>query len=94
MGLFGTLLFLPLVLPVYFWDKSRQEQIIGGSGVDWVIVRPGILTNGPKRGTYRHGENVGSYILSASTSRADVADFMLQQLTDDTYLHKAPGLAG
>lgn len=94
MGLFGTLLFLPLFLPIYFWDKSRQEQIIAASGVRWVIVRPGILTNGPKRGTYRHGENVGSYILSASSSRADVADFMLKQLTDDTYLHKAPGVAG
>ena len=94
MGLFGTLLFLPVFLPVYFWDKSRQEQIIVDSGVDWVIVRPGILTNGPKRGTYRHGDNVGSYILPAWSSRADVADFMLKQLTDDTYLHKAPGLAG
>ena len=94
MGLFGTLLFLPLFLPIYFWDKSRQEQIIAASGVDWIIVRPGILTNGAQRGTYRHGENVGSYILSASSSRADVADFMLKQLTNDTYLHKAPGIAG
>ena len=94
MGLFGTLLFLPVFLPIYFWDKSRQEQIIAESDVDWVIVRPGILTNGRKRGTYRHGENVGSYVLSAWSSRADVADFMLKQLTDDTYLHKAPGLVG
>ena len=92
MGLFGTLFFLPVFLPVYFWDKSRQEQIIAESGLDWVIVRPGILTNGPRRGTYRHGENVGSYILSAWSSRADVADFMLNQLTDDAYLHKAPAL--
>lgn len=92
MGLFGTLLFLPLVLPIYFWDKSRQEKAIGESDLDWIIVRPGILTNGAKRGTYRHGENVGSYIIPGRVSRADVADFMLKQLTDDTYVHKAPGL--
>ena len=92
MGLFGTLLFLPLVLPIYFWDKSRQEKIISESELDWTIVRPGILTNGAKRGVYRHGENVGSYIIPGRISRADVADFMLNQLSDDTYLRKAPGL--
>ena len=92
MGLFGTLLFLPIALPIYFWDKSRQERIISASNLEWVIVRPGILTNGAKRGVYRHGENVGSYIIPGRISRADVADFMLNQLTDDTYLHKAPGL--
>lgn len=92
MGLFGTLLFLPVFLPIYFWDKSRQEKAIGESDLDWVIVRPGILTNGAKRGTYRHGEKVGSYIVPGVISRADVADFMLKQLTDDTYLRKAPGL--
>lgn len=92
MGLFGTLLFLPVFLPIYFWDKARQERVIAESGVEWVIVRPGILTNGAKRGVYRHGENVGSYLLAGRILRADVADFMLNQLTDDTYLHKAPGL--
>jgi hypothetical protein len=37
--------------------------------------------------------NVGSYILPAWSSRADVADFMLQQLTSDQYLQTAPGIA-
>lgn len=92
MGLPGTFFVLPVVLPIYFWDKSRQEQVIAASDRDWVIVRPGVLTNGPKRGKYRHGLKVGSYIIPAMSSRADVADFMLNQLTDDTYLRKAPGL--
>lgn len=92
MGLLGTWLALPVFLPIYFWDKARQERAISESDVDWVIVRPGILTNGAKRGIYRHGENVGSYILPGRISRADVAEFMLKQLTDDTYVHKASGL--
>jgi putative NADH-flavin reductase len=61
--------------------------------LDWVIVRPGQLTNGSKRGTYRTGNDIGSYILTVKISRADVADFMLRQLTDNTYLGQTPSVA-
>jgi len=62
------------------------------SSLDWVIVRPGQLTNGRKRGTYQHGSNVGSFIWSVSISRADTADFMLNQLGETPYLRQAPGV--
>jgi hypothetical protein len=55
-------------------------------------VRPGALTNGARKGKYRHGANVGSFLWTVRISRADVADFMLNQLTDDTYLRAAPGV--
>ena len=58
---------------------------------DWVIVRPATLTNGAARGEYQHGD-VGSYFLPTRVSRADVADFMLNQLHDDFYLGTAPGI--
>lgn len=93
LGLLPSLTFLPLVLPIYFWDKSRQEQVIAASDVDWVIVRPGVLTDAPKSASYRHGVEVGSYFGITRSSRADVADLMLNQLTDDTYLRSAPGIA-
>jgi len=92
MGLSYTLFVIPVILPFYFWDKARQERIIAQSAVSWVIVRPGVLTNGARRGHYRHGPNVGSYIRTVRISRADVADFMLNQLTDNTYLRAAPGV--
>ncbi|CAN5271788.1 SDR family oxidoreductase [soil metagenome] len=92
MGIIGTFFALPVALPIYFWDKSRQEQLIGASDLEWVIVRPGVLTNGAKRGRYQHGVHVGSYIWPTWSSRADVADFMLAQLTDDQYLQTAPGM--
>ena len=92
MGLLGTFFVLPVILVIYFWDKSRQEQVIAASPLEWVIVRPGVLTNGAKRGVYRHGHNVGSYIWPARSGRADVADFMLNQLTEDQYLQTAPGV--
>src|SRR5438132_2319955 len=92
MGLFYTLFIIPVVLHFYFWDKARQERLIAQSNVEWVIVRPGALTNGKKRGRYRHGREVGSFLWTVRISRADVADFMLNQLTSDTYLRAAPGV--
>lgn len=93
MGLYYTFFVIPFVLPFYFWDKTHQERLIAASKREWVIVRPGALTNGPKRGAYRHGRNVGSFLWTVRISRADVADFMLNQVTDDTYLGAAPGLS-
>ena len=55
MGVYYTFFTIPLILPFYFWDKTRQEQIIAASRAEWTIVRPGLLTNGAKRGNYRHG---------------------------------------
>lgn len=92
MGLYYTFLIIPLILPLYFWDKARQERLIAASKTEWVIVRPGVLTNGVRRRTYRHGRNVGSFIWTVRISRADVADFMLNQLVDNTYLRAAPGV--
>lgn len=92
MGLYYTLFVIPLVLPFYFWDKARQERLIAASKAEWVIVRPGMLTNGAKRGSYRRGQRVGSFLWTVRISRADVADFMLSQLMDDTNLRTAPGV--
>lgn len=93
VGPLATLFVYPLILPFYAWDKLRQEKLIEESDLDWVIVRPAALTNGAARGRYRHGPKVGSYLLPVRISRADVADFMLRQLTDDHYLGSAPGVS-
>ena len=34
-------------------DKDVQEWIIKSSGLDWIIVRPGLLTNRPATSRYR-----------------------------------------
>jgi uncharacterized protein YbjT (DUF2867 family) len=80
------------VLPWYFADKARQEQVVAASDTDWVIVRPGVLTHGRKRGGCRHGLKVGSFLWTVRISRADVAELMLDQLTSNTYLRTAPGV--
>lgn len=93
LGLYYTIFVIPCITYFYFKDKELQEQLIKDSSLDWVIVRPGQLTNGRKRGIYRHGEHIGSYIFTVRISRTDVADFMLKQLSEDTYLRRLPGVA-
>jgi uncharacterized protein YbjT (DUF2867 family) len=93
LGLFYTLFIIPVILPFYFWDKTRQERMIAASRVPWVIVRPGVLTNGAKRGVVRHGSGIGNFLWTARISRADVAAFMLNQLESDTYLGSSPGVS-
>jgi putative NADH-flavin reductase len=92
MGLYYTLFVIPVILPFYFWDKTRQERVIAGSNLEWVIVRPGMLTNGARRSSYRHGRRIGSFLWTVRVSRADVADFMLNQLESDTYARTAVGV--
>ena len=93
LGLYFTLFTIPVILPFYFWDKTRQERIVDESNGEWVIVRPGMLSNGDKRGRVRHGRDVGSFSWTVRIPRAYVADFMLNQLESDTYLRAAPGVA-
>ena len=92
MGVYYTLFLVPVILPLYFWDKTRQERVIAASRLDWIVVRPGMLTNGARRGRYRHGSGLGSVLWTVRISRADVADFMLSQLVGETYLRRSPGV--
>jgi len=92
MGLYYTLFTIPVVLPFYFWDKARQERLIAASPADWVIVRPGLLSNAAARGRCRHGRGIGGFFWTARISRADVAAFMLDQLESDRYARSAPGV--
>lgn len=82
--------FFPKVKAM-FADKVRQEQFVRQSDLDWVIVRPAKLTNGPRTGIYKVGAPL-SIGPNAKISRADVADFILTQLDDNTYQHQIPRL--
>lgn len=92
MGLYYTFFVIPAILPFYFWDKTRQERAIAASGLEWVIVRPGALTNGPPRGSCRHGPQAGGFVRTRSIARSDVAAFMLDRLGSDDYLRDAAGI--
>lgn len=94
MGIYYTFFVIPVILPFYFWDKTRQEQIIAQSKIEWVIVRPGVLTSAESKESYRHGPQIGNFLWTVRIPRANVAEFMLNQLTDDAYLGAAVGVRG
>src|SRR2546425_5551249 len=65
-------------------DKAASEEYLRASGLEWTIVYPPSLTNGPATGEYRSGEALQLKGVP-KISRADVAHFMLSQLDDATY---------
>jgi uncharacterized protein YbjT (DUF2867 family) len=68
-----------LLLRRVYDDKDVQEQIVRNSGLDWVIARPGILTNGPRTGRYQVIVDPRRW-RCGFISRADVADFLVRQI--------------
>ena len=90
-GLLYDVVVFPLLLKRVYDDKDVQEWIIKSSGLDWTIVRPGLLTNRPATGRYR--------VLTAPEdwrfgmiSRADVADFLVRQVDDRALIGTTPFL--
>lgn len=83
---------VPLFMRHLYADHNRQEVHVKGSSLDWVIARPASFTKGKHTGQYRHGFSTDEPI-ALKISHADVADFMLTQLVDNTYLHQAPCLS-
>jgi putative NADH-flavin reductase len=86
-------LIFPLMLRHVYADHEQQEAIIRESRLDWIIVRPGALKDGARTGDYRHGFTASDPASKIKISRADVADFMLQQITNDNYLHQTPAVS-
>jgi uncharacterized protein YbjT (DUF2867 family) len=80
-------LFVKTLLRDVYADKAAGEQVIRNSGLDWTIVYPTGLTNGPRTEAIREGERLN---LSGfpRVSRADVAAALLRQLDDRSFVGK------
>jgi putative NADH-flavin reductase len=83
---YNTLLKWPVA------SQRAQWKTLSASGLDWTMVMPPMLTNGPAKGKYRvDGEALprnGSRI-----SRADVADFMMKQIGNPLWVGKGVYIA-
>jgi putative NADH-flavin reductase len=79
----------PLLLRTIYEDKNRQEAIVQASGLDWEIIRPGLLNNGSRTGKYRILTDLTG-VTVGNISRADVADFMLREASEMRYLRQTP----
>ncbi len=88
-GFFYDKIINPLLLKTTYEDKDRQEAIVRESGLDWVIVRPGFLTNGSRTGEYRVLTELNG-VKAGKISRADVADFILREAAEMKYRGQTP----
>jgi putative NADH-flavin reductase len=93
LGFFTRHVIVDVFLRHAFADHERQEAVIRESSLKWTIVRPPHLLDAPRTGVYRHGFSTTDRNIKGKISRADVADFMLKQLTDDSYVHRTPGVS-
>ncbi len=71
-------------------DKAAAEQVVRTAGIDYVLVRPAILKDTPATGNVR--VFIGSEIAHQIT-RADTAQFLVDQLTTDAHLGRAVTIA-
>ena len=94
-GFFVRNLLGPLIkaaLRKHFADLAMMEDVLRDSGLDWTVVRPPRLTDGPVTGAYRtaYGQNVRGGLV---VSRADVAHFMLRALRQPETCKRVVGIA-
>ena len=80
-------LFMRTLLARIYSDKEAGERVLKRSGLDWTIVYPAGLTNGPRTGNFRFGEHLAMHGMP-TVSRADVAEFLIDELDDDRYVRK------
>jgi putative NADH-flavin reductase len=92
LGPVYNLVLIPLLLRNTFLEKERMEAYIKAADVDWTIVRPGALTNGPARGRYRTALPDSRPPRFPRISRADVAAFMLAEVHQRRFVRQAVGL--
>ena len=66
--------------------KQREYEVFSATGLDWTAMRPPLVVDGPPMG-YQLSEQLK---FGARVSRTDVADALVDQLTDGLFLRAAP----
>jgi putative NADH-flavin reductase len=81
-------LIVNVMLRVPLADHTTNEKRIAASKLQWTVVRPGSLTDGPLTENLKHGSEKTKLTGNPGISRANVAAFMLAQLADTAYVNK------
>jgi len=84
IGWLSRILFRTMLRNV-FADHHTQEALVKESLLDWTIVRAAILKDEPTSGDY----TVSNTAKVSHINRADVADFLVNQVTETTYIKQA-----
>lgn len=83
----------PPALRAVLEDRRLAERILRESGLDWTLVRPPRLTDGPARGRCRYGEELRLSSFS-SIPRAELARFAVEVLGQAAWSGRAVAVAG
>ena len=81
-------LIADVMLRIPLADHTSNEKRIAQSSLNWTVVRPGGLTDGPLKTDIKHGSEKVKLKGSPSISRAGVAAFILKQINNETYMNK------
>jgi putative NADH-flavin reductase len=76
-----------LVLGRIYTDKSRQEDLIEASDLDWTIVRPTLLTRSDRVANYKVLDRPETWH-NGVISRASVADFLVRAVQDGSHIRQ------
>jgi len=74
-------------------DSAEMERIVSASGLDWTVARPPRLTNGGLTGAYGIADGRLPPSARLTISRADVADFLLDELEHPVHVRRIVGVA-
>jgi len=91
-NLFMRVLLVNFILKHAFSDHDRQEKMVKESGLEWVIARPTMLTNGALKQKYQAKTAIES--VPNAISRADVADFMVKACEQPDWVGHGVQLGG
>jgi putative NADH-flavin reductase len=72
-------------------DKPAEYAVWAASGLDWTLVRPPRLADGPASGRLEHDAHRSTR--STMISRADLGAFLIDVLEKDLYVQTAPFVA-
>ncbi|MBP3039807.1 SDR family oxidoreductase [Bacillaceae bacterium Marseille-Q3522] len=68
-------------------DKKKELQILLKSEADWTLVRLPFITEEPAKGEIKVNLND---MPGMKMTNADIADFLVSQITDERYIRKYP----
>ncbi|MDA1362480.1 NAD(P)H-binding protein [Glycomyces luteolus] len=77
------------LLRALYADKAIADERIRSSGLDWTVVYPTRLTDGPAMGRFHAGDHLPMRG-NPTISRADVAAFMHREVHGGTWIHRSP----
>jgi len=86
------IMFGAVIRPI-FKDHEHQERIVQASELDWTIVRPSAFKDKPGEGDYLVDIDPSVNNLKLTIAKSEIADFLVSQLNDDSYLRRAVGIS-